>query len=260
MGRVALQGGRKAARPVLLHALAYHFARIPAAAKGSDVDPAASPTASSWTVTAITAHASTSVLVSLCCAVLFSANASLPMPPTANSDNCVDLSLIRKDLRKDNSLIGAAGVHYAAYKLSQRGMLALPTVRNTPGTDLIVTSLDGRHHANIQVKTTQSKGAKFWPVCSIKRFAKLAFGEHDFYVLLRPRRADDPPGAEEMIGFMLTAEEAKTELSAHLASRRREVEKFPLCIWTDKGVPQQTWDLPQDSKEAWRKRWQEWRI
>ncbi len=34
--------------------------------------------------------------------------------------------------RRDNSLIGAAGVHYAACKLTLQGMLALPTVRNTP--------------------------------------------------------------------------------------------------------------------------------
>ena len=60
--------------------------------------------------------------------------------------------MVEKEKRRDNSLIGAAGVHYAAYKLTLKGMLALPTVRNTPGTDLIVTSRDGRQHANIQVK------------------------------------------------------------------------------------------------------------
>jgi hypothetical protein len=31
--------------------------------------------------------------------------------------------------RADNSLIGAAGVHYVAYQFLKRGMLALPTVQ-----------------------------------------------------------------------------------------------------------------------------------
>src|SRR6266851_1830301 len=95
--------------------------------------------------------------------------------------------------RRDNSLIGAAGVHYAAYKLTLKGMLALPTVRNTPGTDLIVTSRDGRQHANIQVKTSQYKRAKFWITCSAKKFEerKDILSDNDYFLLLRPHRADD---------------------------------------------------------------------
>jgi hypothetical protein len=167
---------------------------------------------------------------------------------------------MKQDARRDNSLIGAAGVHYAAYKLTRRGMLALPTVRNTPGTDLIVTSLDGRHHANIQVKTSQYPRAKFWVICSAKKFAKLPFGRHDFYVLLRPRRADDPVGQEvdEFEGFMLTAQEAKNEMHANLQFRKEQ--QFPLCIWVDKGTREQSWGLPGDSKDKWRKRWQRWKL
>jgi hypothetical protein len=166
---------------------------------------------------------------------------------------------VKEDARKDNSLIGAAGVHYAAYKLTRRGMLALPTVRNTPGTDLIVTSLDGRHHANVQVKTSQYKRAKFWIICSAKRFAALPFGEHDFYLLLRPRRADDPvrEEAEEFEGFLLTAQEAKEELQAHLDywTNQGKEPKFSLCIYVDKGPREQSWGLPEN-KRKWRERWQ----
>jgi hypothetical protein len=140
---------------------------------------------------------------------------------------------MKDDLRKDNSLIGAAGVHYAAFKFSERGMLALPTVRNTPGTDLIVTSRDGRHHANIQVKTSHYSRAKFWIICSAKKFDDLPFGEHDFYVLLRPKRESEKM-IGEYVGFMLTAEEAKREMQAHLDYWRKgrgQEPKFSLCIY-----------------------------
>lgn len=166
------------------------------------------------------------------------------------------------DLRKDNSLIGAPGVHYVAYKLTERGMLALPTVRNTPGTDVIVTSRDGRHHANIQVKTSHYQRAKFWIICSAKKFGDLPFSEHDFYVLLRPRREDDTGIQDEYVGFMLTAAEAKREMQAHLDYWRKErgqEPKFSLCIYIEKGVREEEWNLP-DLKKEWRKRWQEWRV
>jgi len=171
---------------------------------------------------------------------------------------------MNQDARLDNSLIGAAGVHYVAYKLTRRGMLALPTVRNTPGTDVIVTSLNGKHHANIQVKTTQSPTARFWIICSAKRFAELPFGEHDFYVFLRPRRADDPAGelVDEFEGFMLTADEAKREMAAHLNywTMQGKEPKFSLCIYVDKGRREKEWGLPEGSKEKWRERWQTWKL
>jgi hypothetical protein len=164
----------------------------------------------------------------------------------------------------ETSLIGAAGVHYAAYKLTLRGMLALPTVRNTPGTDLIVTSLYGRNHANIQVKTSQHARAKFWIICNAKKFANLPFGEHDFYVFLRPRRTDDPIQApmDEFEGYMLTAAEAKDEMAAQLKywTAKGQDPKFSLCIYVDKGPREKLWGLPENSKQIWRERWQTWTL
>ncbi len=172
--------------------------------------------------------------------------------------------------RRDNSLIGAAGVHYAACKLTLQGMLALPTVRNTPGTDLIVTSRDGRKHANIQVKTSQYNRAKFWIICSAKKFEerKDILSDNDYFLLLRPHRADDLEAQHdsgeinEFEGFMLNAQEANRELQAHLdywKGQGRE-PKFSLCIYVDKGVREQNWNLPPDSKEKWRRQWQDFDI
>jgi len=174
------------------------------------------------------------------------------------------------DNEAGNSLIGTAGVHYAAYRLTLKGMIALPTVRNTPGTDLVVTSLDGHHHANIQVKMTKNKRGKFWIICSPKKFEerKSKLGRNDYFLLLRPRRSDDPMPAHdsheinELEGFMLTAQEANRELSAHLKywKHRNEEPKFNLCIYVDKGPREKGWKLPPHSKNRWRKRWQEFQI
>lgn len=169
----------------------------------------------------------------------------------------------RKTSRIDTWSIGAAGVHYAAYRFLRRGMLALPTVRNTPGTDLVVTSYDGRRHANIQVKTSQYSRAKFWIICSAKKFRKLPFGPNDFYLLLRPRRADDPGGTEpnEFEGFMLTAKEARQEMLAHYNYWKKKGKEpaFSLCIYVDKGRREKAWRLGE-RKNFWRKRWNTWRI
>ena len=180
------------------------------------------------------------------------------------------VSPIVPKIRFDNALIGAAGVHYVAYKFLKRGMLALPTIRNTPGTDLIVTSSDGALHANIQVKTTQFGRAKFWIICSAKKFAKLPYGPNDYYVLLRPRRADDPVETQpdELEGFMLTAAEAKDEMAAQLQYWNNKgivIPKFSLCIHVDKGPRERKWTLPDgnplpDRKATWRERWRLWMI
>ena len=175
-------------------------------------------------------------------------------------------SRAEKEILSDNSFIGAAGVHYAAYKLLRKGMIALPTVRNTPGTDLIVTSADGHRHANIQVKATRHKTAKFWIICSVKKFEerKSILGRNDYFLLLRPRRTDDPDSDQraEFEGFLLTAAEAIREMQAHLDywRNRGQEPKFSLCIYVDKGPRHEYWKLPTGSKAKWRKRWQEFKI
>jgi len=64
---------------------------------------------------------------------------------------------------RDTSLIGAAGVHFVVSELSLRGLIALPTIRNTAGVDVIVTNKAGTWQANLQVKSSRSR-VGFWPV------------------------------------------------------------------------------------------------
>jgi hypothetical protein len=86
----------------------------------------------------------------------------------------------------DNALIGTAGVHFIVSELSLRGLIALPTIRNTAGIDVVVASANGLYHANLQVKTSMNR-VNFWPVGT--GFKKL-HGKNNFYVFLRYLRQE----------------------------------------------------------------------
>ena len=100
--------------------------------------------------------------------------------------------------RISNSIIGAGGVFHVASVFSMRGLIALPTIKNTAGYDIIVTSPDGLKHANIQVKTSSARPA-YWPICN--DVVNVKTSPCDFYVLLR--RTKDNTSFE---GFMLSGE------------------------------------------------------
>lgn len=80
-----------------------------------------------------------------------------------------------------NYLIGIAGVHFVASELTLRGLIALPTIRNTAGIDILVGEPDGSGQASLQVKTS-SKKVNFWPTSRPEKCLK---GQHSFYVFLR---------------------------------------------------------------------------
>jgi hypothetical protein len=80
-----------------------------------------------------------------------------------------------------NDLIGVAGVHFVAFKLSLRGLIVLPTIRNTAGMDLLVNDPRTMGQASLQVKTSM-QWVKFWPT---SKFDKCLRGPRTFYVFLR---------------------------------------------------------------------------
>jgi len=82
---------------------------------------------------------------------------------------------------RDTSLVGAAGVHTVVAELSLRGLIALPTIRNTAGVDVIVSNKAGTWHANLQVKTSRSR-VSFWPVGT--KYAEWV-SPKNYYVFLR---------------------------------------------------------------------------
>jgi len=87
----------------------------------------------------------------------------------------------RERLTRDKSLIGAAGVHYVVSELCLRGLIALPTIRNTAGVDVVVVNKEGSWHTDIQVKTSRSKVTS-WPVGT---GYELWQGANRYYVFLR---------------------------------------------------------------------------
>jgi hypothetical protein len=105
--------------------------------------------------------------------------------------------------RISKAIIGAGGVFHVASVFSMRGLIALPTIKNTAGYDIIVTSPDGLKHANIQVKTSSGRPG-YWPICN--DIANVKTSPNDFYVLLR--RTKDNSSFE---GFMLSGEEMKSD-------------------------------------------------
>jgi hypothetical protein len=112
----------------------------------------------------------------------------------------------------DKSLIGAAGVYYVASELSRRGLIALPTIRNTAGIDLIAANKKGTWHANIQVKTSSMKVA-FWPVGQgYQQWQK----ENDFYTFVRYLKNES-----RFEVFLESADRVSQQLSQYV---RREKE------------------------------------
>lgn len=147
--------------------------------------------------------------------------------------------------RISNSIIGAGGVFHVASVFSMRGLIALPTIKNTAGYDIIVTNPDGLKHANIQVKTSSGHPG-YWPICN--GVGNVKTSPNDFYVLLR--RTKDNTGFE---GFMLSGEEMKSELEgymAYYAAKGQRSDNFSLCASLGS----------EEKNDRWRKMWETWTL
>lgn len=138
--------------------------------------------------------------------------------------------------RFPGTLAGIAGVHYVVSELSMRGLIALPTVRNTAAYDIIVASSDGMHHKNLQVKGS-SKRVNNWLMPPRR---KIRAGPNDYYVLVR--RLKDPPRFE---AFLVSGKEASKKIRTH---RRRRAVFYSLHVggkWANE-------------QRRWAKSWREW--
>ena len=85
----------------------------------------------------------------------------------------------------NSQLTGAAGVFHVAAELSMAGWVALPSIRNVKGADILIADPDGKRFAFIQVKTSKSK-VTFWPIGEGARKWK---GSKCYYAFVR--RAGD---------------------------------------------------------------------
>jgi hypothetical protein len=142
-----------------------------------------------------------------------------------------------KPQRPDNALIGAAGVFYVASELSLRGLVALPTIKQTRAYDLIVTSADGKHHANIQVKTCGKK-TNFWPTPAPE---KIPTGPNDYYALVH--RVE---GRFE--AFLLASSEAKSTVEQVCKDCEERKKKLFPNIW-----------IGESTGPRWKQQWDTWK-
>jgi hypothetical protein len=148
----------------------------------------------------------------------------------------------------DNTLIGIAGVHHVVSELSRRGIIALPTVKNTAAYDIVALNELGTRHANIQVKAS-SKKVSFFPMPAP---AKIRTNKHDFFVLVRWLEAD-----AKYECFLLSGRAARAEVERELviqnkaiAAGSRKVE-FP-CVSVGRNNESQA--------ARWRKAWLAWHL
>jgi len=150
-------------------------------------------------------------------------------------------------MASSSALIGIAGVHYVAAELSRRGMIALPTTRNTAAYDIVVVTPKGDRHANIQVKAS-SKRVTFFPMPNVE---KIRTGPRDFYVLVRWLE-----NTKQFEGFLLTGREAKSIVRESISWQKENIRKgtrrvlFPSI------------DVPSTSPKLarWKKAWDIWSL
>jgi len=58
--------------------------------------------------------------------------------------------------KRSNQLTGVSGVHFVVARLSYVNLNAVPTTRNVPGPDVLVSNPSGSKAVSLQVKTTES--------------------------------------------------------------------------------------------------------
>ena len=146
------------------------------------------------------------------------------------------------------TLIGAAGVHFVVSELSLRGLVALPTIRNTAGIDVLVSEPDGSGQAVLQVKTAgevktyQEGGRQWWPVSKPDKCLR---GPNAFYVFVRWRE-----DLKQFEAFLDSADAVVEQIQDNLVEERRLGHKDFPC-----------WGLPSEAKEIekLRKKWKDWR-
>jgi hypothetical protein len=141
-------------------------------------------------------------------------------------------------------LVGAAGVFYVASELSMRGLVALPSIRNVKGADILVADPDGRRFAFLQVKTSKSK-VIFWPIGDS---ALKWTGRNCYYVFVR--RVHD-----HFEAFLEKASVVAGEVQAADRSASKRGNKKWALAWLISGR-----DAAKGAQERTRRQWETFRL
>lgn len=138
-------------------------------------------------------------------------------------------------------LIGIAGVHWVVSELSLRGLVALPTVRNTVGADVVVLDPVTGDLASLQVKASANPKNGFW-LASPPAWITPSH----FYVFLR--RRSDNHGFE---AYFDTAEAVAASIEATAEATR---QRGRTNIW-------HSWVLPSagPARDRLAQAWVDWK-
>ncbi len=144
---------------------------------------------------------------------------------------------------RSNTLIGIAGVHYVVMELSRRGLIALPTIRNTAGYDVIAATTNGKSHANIQVKTSSHPKVSFWPVAS--KICNIRKGPDDYYVFVEGLGKSGAVHA-----YLLRGGDVVKEIQEYYKGKVfKGGKRFPYCLH------------PKDkTRKTWESAWNKWNL
>lgn len=130
--------------------------------------------------------------------------------------------------RINGNIFGMAGVFWVASELSRRNWIALPTVRNLKGVDIIATRPDSPKIVELQVKTIQ--GRQFWFVGANRR-VDIPKRKSLFFVFVCPEAE-----SERFEAFVVP--------SSKIHKEARRQGKFPFC-----------WYHPKRRSKAYKERW-----
>jgi hypothetical protein len=82
-------------------------------------------------------------------------------------------------------LVGIAGVHFVVGELSRRGWIALPTIRNTRGIDVMAT----KENKSVQIQVKTRKNSRRF---LLEKSAEKLINESLFYVFVNLKQNDVP--------------------------------------------------------------------
>lgn len=101
----------------------------------------------------------------------------------------------RKKLPK--YLVEMAGVYWTAFRLCEQGLVPSIPPRNLPHFDLPVTSLDGRVHATVQVKSRATRQG--WIIAWYRKNLRLPVRRNHFYVLVDISNPSNPETTRALV-------------------------------------------------------------
>lgn len=96
----------------------------------------------------------------------------------------------RRNKKLPSYLVEMAGVYWTASRLCSEGLIPSIPPRNLPRFDLPVTSLDGRVHATVQVKSRATRQG--WMIAWYRKNLRLHVRPNHFYVLVDISNPSNP--------------------------------------------------------------------